>query len=156
MTLVTSGRPTVMVPVLSKIKRVGLGQQFQVIAPLDEDSVPGRRADGRRQGGGRGEPDAARVVDDEHVQRAAALARHQVHDQGQEEIDRNELGREAVGDGLDVRLAVRGLLDHVDDAGHGGLVAHLHRPNHQPAALDHGPGEHLVAARPCAGACTRR
>ena len=125
-------------------QRVGLGQQFQVIAALDEDSIPRRRADGSRQGGCRGEPDAARVVDDEHVQRAAALARHQIHDQSQQEIDRNELGREAVGDGLDVRLAVRGLLDHVDDPGHGGLVAHLHRANHQPAALDDGSGKHLV------------
>ena len=72
---------------------------------------------------------------------AAALAGRQIHDQGQEEIDRNELRREAVGDGLNVGLAVRGLLDHVDDAGHGSLVAHLHRANHQPAALDHGPAK---------------
>ena len=46
--------------------------------------------------------------------------------------DGNELGGEAVGDGLDVRLAVRGLLDHVD-LGDGGLVAdftanHTSRP----------------------------
>ena len=126
-------------------QRVGLGQQFQVIAALDEDSIPRRRADGRREGGRRGEPDAARVVDDQHAQRAAALARHQINDQSQEKIDRNKLGREPVGDGLDVRLAMRGLLDHVDDAGHGGLVAHLYRPNHQPAALDHGSGKHPLA-----------
>ena len=125
--------------------RVGLAHLLDVRAALDEDALLHRRIDGRGEGCGRGQLDAAGVVDHQHLEGLLWIAGRQTDRQAQQEVQRHQVVGKAVRVALYGRLLELAGLHHAHDAGNHRLIAHLAGLDADVAVLDHRTGEHFVA-----------
>ena len=142
--------------------RVHAAGGFQDLGALDEQAELGAAAGTDHQRRGRGEPERARAGDDEDrdgrgEREARALAGAQPEAQGgerQNDDDRHEDARDAVGEALDRRLAGLGVLDEPRDLRQGGVGADLRGAHDQaPAGIDGGAGDLGSLPRPRRGRC---
>ncbi len=104
-------------------ERIRLGQRLQAAAALDEHAVARSRRNRRGKRRGRREAYAARIVDDEHIERPVHVARAQIDDERERNVDRHERRGEPVRVRLDLRLLALGVLHHADDPRNRGALA---------------------------------
>ena len=105
--------------------RIRLSQRLDVVAALDQDAALGCGADGRRDGRGRRELQAAGEVDEQQVEDALPVPCRTVDDGRTEEGDRDEEIRHLVGEVLHRCLARLRLFDEVDDMREARILADL-------------------------------
>ena len=118
---------------------------LDVCAALDEHALLDRRVDGCGERRRRGELDAARIIDDQHLERLLRVVRHQPDGQTEQEVQRHEIIREFIRIALNRRFFQFAGFHHAHDAGNHRLIADLVRLDLNVAALDHRAREDLVA-----------
>ena len=118
---------------------------LNISAALDEHALLDRRVDRRGERRRRGELDAARIIDDQHLERLLCVMRHQPDGQAEQEVQRHEIIREFIRIALNRRFFQFAGLHHAHNAGDDRLVADLVRLDLNVAALDHRAREDLVA-----------
>ena len=124
---------------------VGAAHLLDKRAALNQHALLDRRVDGRGESRGRGQLDAAGIIDDQHLQRLLRVSGYQPYGQAQQKIQRNQIVGEPVRIALNGGLFQLTGLHHVHNAGNNGLVAHFARLHMNVAALDHSAGKNLVA-----------
>ena len=123
-------------PGLVEDDRVDVGQVFDVVAALDEDSLAGCHADSCRDGRRCRQFQAAREVDEQEVEDALPVFRGPVDDGCADEGDGNQEVGHLIGKVLDRRPAGLGFFDEVDDLGQGRVGADLFDADDQVARFD--------------------
>ena len=118
---------------------------LDISAALDEHALLDRRIDRRGERRRRGELDAARIIDDQHLERFLRVMRHQPDGQAEEEVQRNEIIRKFIRIALNGRFFQLAGFHHAHNAGNYRLIADLVRLDLNVAALDHCTCEDLVA-----------
>lgn len=118
---------------------------LNISAALDEHALLDRRVDRRGERRRRGELDAARIIDDQHLERLLRVMRHQPDGQAEQEVQRHEIIREFIRIALNRRFFQLAGLHHAHNAGDDRLVADLVRLDLNVAALDHRAREDLIA-----------
>ena len=118
---------------------------LDVCAALNEHALLDRRVDRRGERRRCGELDAARIIDDQHLQRLLCVMRHQPDRQAEQEVQRHEIIRKFIRIALNGRFFQLAGFHHAHDAGNHRLIADLVRLDLNVAALDHRAREDLVA-----------
>ena len=118
---------------------------LDISAALDEHALLDRRVDRRGERRRRGELDAARIIDDQHLKRLLCVMRHQPDGQAEQEVQRNEIIRKFIRIALNGRFFQLAGFHHAHNAGNYRLIADLVRLDLNVAALDHRTCEDLVA-----------
>ncbi len=123
------------------------GERLQRAAALHDDAAAGRAADAGDDRDRRRQDQRARCGDDEHGERAHRIAGQEPRAAGDDDRDRDEHDRVAVGQPDEGRLLPLGLVDQSHDAGVRALGRRRDRPQVETLAGAHGAGAHLLAGR---------